>query len=100
MPAKILKSKPLLVLGGTALVRKAAAKAKARRRKSRRGPAFAGLAIAGATGGAIKYFTDSNRGSSRRRKLMRLVGKGETEATDYTDSENWSAVPESAADDI
>jgi len=93
MASKILKSKPLLILGGTALVRKAVAKSKARRRRSHKAPAFAGLAIAGATGGAIKYFTNSDRGPSRRRKLMKLVGKGE--ATDYSDSQNWSALPDS-----
>ncbi|MGI8425715.1 MAG: hypothetical protein ACR2FO_02490 [Actinomycetota bacterium] len=97
MAAKFLKSKPVLLIGGTALVRKAVNASKARRKRSRKGPAFAGLALAGATGGAVKYFTNSDRGPSRRRKVMKLVGKGE--ATDYSDSQNWSAIPDAPPSD-
>jgi len=97
MAAKFLKNKPVLLIGGTALVRKAVNASKARRKRSRKGPAFAGLAIAGATGGAFKYFTNSDRGPGRRRKVMKLVGKGE--ATDYSDAQNWSALPDSAPAD-
>jgi|GEM_PF-4526536 len=78
--AKILRNKPLLVLGSGAVAKKMINRAKARkRRKAKVGQTLAGVVAAGATGGAIKYFGDSVRGPRRRHKITKLVGRGKEE---------------------
>lgn len=75
---RVLRSKPVLIIGGGALLRKIMNDAQMRRKKRKHiGRKVTGLALASAAGGAVKYFSDSVSGARRRQKVMRLMGKGE-----------------------
>lgn len=75
---RILRSKPVLLLGGGALLRKAMQNAQTKRRKRRgAGRKVTGILLASAAGGALRYFSDTVSGPRRREKIMRLIGKGQ-----------------------
>ncbi len=73
---KILRSKPVLLIGGAALARKIANRSKMSRKKKGAGKKAAGFALTAAGGAAFRYFTDSISGPRRREKIKRLMGKG------------------------
>lgn len=69
---KVLRSKPVLLVGAAAILKKVRSQAAQRRRKSRGRKIFG---VLGATGvfGLVKYFTNPLEGKRRREKVRGLV---------------------------
>lgn len=75
---RVLRSKPVLIIGGGAVARRLMNKAQIKRKKRKgAGRKITGLVLASAAGGAFRYFTDSVSGPRRRQKVMRMMGKAE-----------------------
>ncbi|MGH2810325.1 MAG: hypothetical protein ACRDIA_05530, partial [Actinomycetota bacterium] len=76
---RILRSKPVVILAATGLAKRIKDRTDARkqRKRARVGKTITGLALAGAAGGAIRYFADSARGSQRRQKVMSAIKRGQ-----------------------
>lgn len=79
---KVLRSKPVLLVGAATLLKKVRDQAAQRRRKAR-GRKIAG--ILGATGlvGLVKYFTNPLDGQRRRAKIKNIVTRSDDFEQDW-----------------
>jgi len=94
---RILRSKPVLFVGGAALVNKVAKARSRKRRKSLVSKLLSGLLVTGATSATVKYFKDPILGQKRRQKVLGLMGRSNGGADEWqpTQRQPEIAIPES-----